>query len=130
MDTNSHECFRSPRRPLECLPSRSLGEGWRRLDAAFVVERCDSLKHSEKLSTFCCDLNKIGAPRADAIMRQRDSRVGWARIVKEHFTGAAIYLVLLIGICLIPFALAERTMWRAPANTITVTNLNDSGPGS
>jgi hypothetical protein len=32
--------------------------------------------------------------------------------------------------CLIPFALAQRTTWRAPVNIITVTNTNDSGPGS
>ena len=29
-----------------------------------------------------------------------------------------------------PIAFAQRTIWRAPANIITVTNLNDSGPGS
>src|SRR5882724_29259 len=50
--------------------------------------------------------------------------------VKAHILGGAFYLVLLIGICLIPFALARRTTWRAPANIITVTNLNDSGAGS
>jgi hypothetical protein len=50
--------------------------------------------------------------------------------VKAHLLGGAFYLVLLIGICLIPFALARRTTWRAPANIITVTNLNDSGAGS
>jgi hypothetical protein len=40
------------------------------------------------------------------------------------------YLVLLIGICLMPFALAQRTTRPAHANVITVTNLNDSGTGS
>jgi hypothetical protein len=40
------------------------------------------------------------------------------------------YLVLLIGVCLMPFTLAQRTTWRPRANIITVTNLNDSGPGS
>lgn len=49
--------------------------------------------------------------------------------VKTHLLGGAFYLVLSIGICLIPFALAQRTTWRAPANIITVTKLNacDSG---
>jgi hypothetical protein len=40
------------------------------------------------------------------------------------------YLVLLIGICLMPFTLAQRTTRRPRANTITVTKLNDSGTGS
>jgi hypothetical protein len=42
----------------------------------------------------------------------------------------AFYLVLLIGTCLIPVTLAQRKTWCTPANIITVTNLNDSGPGS
>ena len=55
--------------------------------------------------------------------------------LKEHlnqgaFDRGAFYLVLFVGICLIPFAFAQRTTRRAPANIITVTNLNDSGDGS
>src|SRR5262249_7773423 len=42
----------------------------------------------------------------------------------------ALYLVSLIGICLIPLALAQRTAWRAFTSSVTVTNTNDSGPGS
>jgi hypothetical protein len=57
-------------------------------------------------------------------------RTALASAVKEHLHRGVFYLVLLIGICLIPFALAQRTGRRAPANIITVTNLNDSGPGS
>ena len=56
--------------------------------------------------------------------RQRNSNL------KAHLNRGAFYLVLLIGICLIPFALAQRTSRRAPVNIITVSNLNDSGPGS
>jgi hypothetical protein len=53
-----------------------------------------------------------------------------ACILKGHSNRRAFYLVLLIGICLIQFALAQRTTWRAPANIITVMNTNDSGLGS
>ncbi len=60
----------------------------------------------------------------------RDSKTALACVVKEHLNRGAFYLVLLIGICLIPFALAQRTTRRAPQNIITVTNLNDSGAGS
>src|SRR6266513_5857108 len=50
---------------------------------------------------------------------------------KACVLGGAFYMVSLIGICLIPFAIAQRmTSWRAPTNIITVTNTNDSGPGS
>ena len=49
---------------------------------------------------------------------------------KAHLLRGAFYLVSFIGICLIPFALAQRTTWRAFTSTITVTNTNDSGPGS
>jgi len=60
----------------------------------------------------------------------RDSKPGLTRAVKAHLNRGAFYLLLLIGICLIPFALAQRPTRRAPADTITVTNLNDSGAGS
>lgn len=48
---------------------------------------------------------------------------------RAYLIRGAFYLVLLIGICLIPFALAQRTAWRPPANIITVTNLNDQAEG-
>jgi hypothetical protein len=60
----------------------------------------------------------------------RDSKTALACVVKEHRSRGAFYLVLLVGICLIRFALAQGIARRAPANTITVTNTNDSGPGS
>lgn len=58
--------------------------------------------------------------------------------MKERITGSvkaqrlkgAYFLLLLLTICVIPFALAQRTTWRAPANLVTVTNLDDGGPGS
>jgi predicted outer membrane repeat protein len=64
------------------------------------------------------------------LQRQQDSDTAWVRIAKEHLNRGAFYLLLLIGICLIPFALAQRTTWHTPANIITVTNVNDSGAGS
>src|SRR5207244_6863717 len=60
----------------------------------------------------------------------RASKTALARAVKERLNRGAFYLVLLIGISLIPFALAQRTTWRPPANIITVISLNDSGSGS
>src|SRR6266545_417492 len=52
--------------------------------------------------------------------------------LKAHLIRGACYLLLLLAICVIPFALAQRatTKKNRPANTITVTNGNDSGPGS
>ena len=44
----------------------------------------------------------------------------------------ALFLLLLVAVCVIPFALGQRTAAKGnrPATTITVTNGNDSGPGS
>src|SRR5947207_7224602 len=52
--------------------------------------------------------------------------------IKAHLIRGAFYLMLLLTVCIIPFALAQRTPSKRnrPANTITVTNTNDSGPGS
>ena len=52
--------------------------------------------------------------------------------IKTHLVRGALYLLLLLAVCVIPFALAQRTMAKGnrPATTITVTNGNDSGPGS
>src|SRR6266567_1041474 len=52
--------------------------------------------------------------------------------VKAHLLGGAFYVLLLLAVCVIPFALAQRTTAKGnrPATTITVTNGNDSGPGS
>jgi hypothetical protein len=43
-----------------------------------------------------------------------------------------VYVLLLLAVCVIPFALAQRSTAKGnrPTNTITVTNTNDSGPGS
>jgi hypothetical protein len=51
---------------------------------------------------------------------------------KAHFLRGAFYVLLLLAVCVIPFALAQRTTAKGnrPATTITVTNGNDSGPGS
>ncbi len=51
---------------------------------------------------------------------------------KAHLLRGALYLLLLLAVSLIPFALAQRTTAKGnrPATTITVTNGNDSGPGS
>ncbi len=52
--------------------------------------------------------------------------------IKAHLLRGAFYLLLLLAVCVIPFALAQRTTAKGnrPATTITVTNTNDSGPGS
>ena len=51
---------------------------------------------------------------------------------KAHLLRGALYLLLLLAVSLIPFALAQRTTAKGnrPATAITVTNGNDSGPGS
>src|SRR3954465_6552440 len=52
--------------------------------------------------------------------------------VKAHLVRGAFYLLLLLAVCVIPFALAQQTTAKGnrPATTITVTNGNDSGSGS
>ena len=53
--------------------------------------------------------------------------------IKTHLIRGAFYLLLLLAVYVIPFALAQRTITakrNRPANVITVTNGNDSGPGS
>src|SRR5438046_3440332 len=52
--------------------------------------------------------------------------------VKAHLLRGAFYVLLLLAVCVIPFALAQRTTVKGnrPANVITVTNGDDSGPGS
>jgi hypothetical protein len=59
--------------------------------------------------------------------------------VQAHLLRGAFYLVLLLTICVIPFALAQRKVTKRsmaklgdslPANIIVVTNTDDSGPGS
>ena len=52
--------------------------------------------------------------------------------IEAHLLRGAFYLLLLLAVCVIPFALGQRTTAKGnrPANVITVTNTNDSGPGS
>jgi hypothetical protein len=54
--------------------------------------------------------------------------------VKAHFIRGAFYVLLLLAVCVMPFALAQQTTTKGNkftnTNTITVTNTNDSGPGS
>src|SRR6478672_1792037 len=52
--------------------------------------------------------------------------------IKAHLIRGAFYLLFLLAVSLIPFALAQRTTAKGnrPATTITVANGNDSGPGS
>ena len=52
--------------------------------------------------------------------------------IRAHLLRGAFYLLLMLTACMIPFALAQRTTAKGnpPATTITVTNGNDSGPGS
>src|SRR6266436_4314564 len=97
-------------------------------DAAFPPGAVKFLNTLQEVSTFFTIPIKIGGPRGGSTMR--DSKTALACVLKEHLNRGAFYLVLLIGICPIPFTLAQRTTRRAPANIITVTNLNDSGSGS
>src|SRR5215468_2010340 len=59
-------------------------------------------------------------------------KVNISSTTKAHLIRGAFYLLLLLTLCVIPFALAQRTTAKGnrPANVITVTNTNDSGPGS
>jgi hypothetical protein len=98
------------------------------LDAAFPLSAVEFFNTLQEVSTFFVTQTKIDAPRGGSTMR--DSKAALACILKGHLNRGAFYLVLLIAICLIPLALAQRRTWRPPANTITVTNLNDSGAGS
>src|SRR6476659_1732747 len=52
--------------------------------------------------------------------------------IRTHLLRGALYLLVLLAVSLIPFALAQRTTGKGnrPADVITVTNTNDSGPGS
>jgi predicted outer membrane repeat protein len=52
--------------------------------------------------------------------------------VNAHLIRGLFYLLLMLDASMIPFALAQRTTAKGnrPATTITVTNTNDSGPGS
>src|SRR6478736_5293231 len=52
--------------------------------------------------------------------------------VNAHLLRGAFYLLFLLAVSVIPFALAQRTTAKGnrAATTITVTNGNDSGPGS
>ena len=50
---------------------------------------------------------------------------------KTPFVRGAFYVLLLLTLWVIPFAVVQRTTAKGhrPANVITVTNGNDSGPG-
>ena len=52
--------------------------------------------------------------------------------MKAHLIQGAFYLLVLLAVCVIPFAVAQRTTAKGnrSANIITVTNGNDTGPGS
>src|ERR1051325_12033005 len=52
--------------------------------------------------------------------------------IRAHLIRGGFYLPLLLGVCSIPSALAQRTKakGRRSAHTITVTNTTASGPGS
>jgi len=54
--------------------------------------------------------------------------------IRAHLKQTAFYLILVLALRAIPFALAQRSgtsqSVTKPTNVITVTNTNDSGPGS
>jgi len=51
---------------------------------------------------------------------------------KAHLIRGVFYVLLMLAICVMPFALTQNATAKRykPANIITVTNGNDSGPGS
>src|SRR5262245_61259562 len=57
---------------------------------------------------------------------------GVGAMMKAHLIRSAFYPLLFLAVCVIPFALAQRTTAKGdrPADVITVTNTNDSGFGS
>ena len=67
------------------------------------------------------------AQSANSIMK-----IQIAHSIRAHLIRGAFYLLLLSAVCVIPLAPAQRIPTKAnrPADTITVTNTNDSGPGS
>ncbi|PYK24021.1 MAG: hypothetical protein DME59_15055 [Verrucomicrobia bacterium] len=70
------------------------------LDAAFPVSAVEFLNILQEVSTFFAIQTKIVAPRGGSTMR--DSKIALVCVMKEHLNRGAFYLVLLIGICLIP----------------------------
>src|SRR5437868_11937506 len=70
---------------------------------------------------------KLTAPLANQIYEKQINPSN-----KAHLIRGAFCVLVLLAVCVIPFALAQRTTANRnrPANTITVTNTNDSGPGS
>ena len=83
---------------------------------------------NEKVSTFSAQLVTIRAPLASEGPVKEQITLN----LEAHLVRGALYLLLLLAVSLIPFALAQRTTAKGnrPATTITVTNGNDSGPGS
>src|SRR4029077_13059459 len=86
-------------------------------------------EHAENLGVRCCrrSLKKMFTHRSASKVKANISST-----IKAHLLRGAFYLLLLLAVSLIPFALAQRTTAKGnrPATTITVTNGNDSGPGS
>src|SRR5438067_12755232 len=70
---------------------------------------------------------KLTAPLANQIYEKQINPSN-----KAHLIRGAFCVLVLLAVCVIPFALAQRTTANRnrPANVITVTNTNDSGPGS
>src|SRR5262245_59515162 len=52
--------------------------------------------------------------------------------IQAHLTRSAFYLLMIVAMCSIPCAIAQRnaTSHGLPATIIVVTNTDDSGPGS
>jgi predicted outer membrane repeat protein len=64
--------------------------------------------------------------------RRRQVKTNISSTLKAHLIRGAFYLLLILPVCVLPFALGQRATPKGnrPATTITVTNTNDSGPGS
>ena len=80
----------------------------------------------------CLDI--FDAPRVKDVYAPTASKVkaNISSTTKAHLIRGAFYLLLLLAVCVIPFAFAQRTTAKknTATNVITVTNTNDNGPGS
>ena len=119
MDTNLHECFRFPQRPLECAARRGFF-----LDREVIagtapvasVVKKRGTAHSGKLS------RQLGRVLSKRGLRIAASRVN-AKVsstMKAHLTRGAFYLLLLLAVCVIPFALGQRTAIKGSVSPPTI----------
>src|SRR6266496_3325049 len=84
-------------------------------------------RHHARKCGFREKTNHLNTPAVPLAMKKNTNLT-----IRAHLLRGAFYLLLLLAVCVIPFALAQRTTVKGnkPADVITVTNGDDSGPGS